>query len=249
LDAALSPSPGPLALGLAAGLAVLAAAAVSALLAVVSATGPCSDAVAQPAPGRTANTIPANYLALYRRAGARWGVPWTVLAGIGAVESDHGRSRAPGVRSGLNAFGCCAGPMQFNLTDGPPSTWDRYGVDGDRDGHRSPYDPGDAIPSAARYLRALLGSAGGALDRALLGYNRSPEYVADVLTSARTYAGRAHDQLLESGVATSISATCATAGLDALASPVDLRVARRLSAPRAYRPLPHGCSPARAARC
>jgi hypothetical protein len=46
-----------------------------------------------------------------------------VLAGIGAIETDHGRADAPGVHSGRNSFGCCAGPMRFNLTDGPPSTW------------------------------------------------------------------------------------------------------------------------------
>ena len=44
---------------------------------------------------------------------------------IGSIKTDHGRSRAPGVRSGVNRFGCCADPMQFNLRDGPLSTWDR----------------------------------------------------------------------------------------------------------------------------
>ena len=88
--------------------------------------------------------------------GQRVRVPWQVLAAIGAIETDHGRSDAPGVRSGVNRFGCCAGPMQFNLTDGPPSTWQRYGVDGNHDGTTDLYDPADAIPSAANYLRALL---------------------------------------------------------------------------------------------
>ena len=238
MDAALSPSPGPLALGLAAGLAVLAAALVSALLAVVSATGPCADAVAQPAPGRAAHTIPADYLALYRRAGGRWGVPWTVLAGIGAVETDHGRSRAPGVHAGVNAFGCCAGPMQFNLTDGPPSTWQRYATDGDGDGRLSPYAPADAIASAARYLRALLDANHDELEQAILGYNHSPAYVADVLARAREYAGRTRIQLVESGVASSISAACAAEAAGMPGGPADLRAAHRLTAPRAYRPLP-----------
>jgi hypothetical protein len=76
-------------------------------------------------PSATARAeIPALYLRLYTQAGARYGIdPW-VLAGIGAVESDHGRSTALGVRSGVNAFGCCAGPMQFSIA-GKPSTWDR----------------------------------------------------------------------------------------------------------------------------
>jgi hypothetical protein len=235
---AVSPSPGPLAVGLAAGLAVLATALVSALLAVVSATGPCADAVVQPAPGRTAHTIPADYLALYRRAGGAWGVPWTVLAGIGAVETDHGRLRAPGVHAGVNAFGCCAGPMQFNLTDGPPSTWQRYATDGDGDGRLSPYTPADAIASAARYLRALLAANHDELEQAILGYNHSPAYVADVLARARAYAGRTQGELVESGVASSMSAACAAEAAGMPGGPADLRAARRLTAPRAYRPLP-----------
>ena len=46
------------------------------------------------------------------------------------------RVRASRLRSGVNSYGCRAGPMQFNLHDGPPSTWDRYGVDGNGDRRR-----------------------------------------------------------------------------------------------------------------
>ena len=45
-------------------------------------------------------------------AGTCPGLPWSVLAAIGRVESDSGRSRAPGVASGANAAGA-EGPMQF----------------------------------------------------------------------------------------------------------------------------------------
>ena len=132
--------------------------------------------------------IPRRYLALYRQAGrgqvwrTRQGsryVAWAVLAGIGKLESDHGRSSAPGVRGGVNRFGCCAGPMQFNLHNGPPSTWDTYG-------RGSPYDPTDAIPAAARLLRA--NGAPGQLDQALYAYNHSWAYVAKVKQLARRYA-------------------------------------------------------------
>src|SRR5215208_3414947 len=101
------------------------------------------QAPGQPAPSRAAVAdIPAAYLRLYRQAGARYRIPWSVLAAIGKVESDHGRAPLPGVRSGLNRYrdrhgrlrSCCAGPMQFNLTDGSPSTWARYG-------HGNVYDP------------------------------------------------------------------------------------------------------------
>ena len=130
--------------------------------------------------------IPAAYLRLYQEAGRRYGIdPW-VLAGIGSIETEHGRSRAPGVDSGVNAHGCCAGPMQFSVV-GASSTWDRYGVDGNDDGRASPYDPADAIPAAARYLRA----SGAPEDyrAALFAYNHADWYVAEVLAKAAVYRG------------------------------------------------------------
>jgi membrane-bound lytic murein transglycosylase B len=138
---------------------------------------------AAPAPSRVARAeIPADYLTLYR-ASARScpGLPWGVLAGIGKVETNHGRSGASGVRSGVNAFGCCAGPMQFNIRNGPPSTWDRYGRGG------NVYDPQDAIPAAARLLCANGARGGRDLRRAVYTYNHAWSYVAQVLTLARAY--------------------------------------------------------------
>jgi hypothetical protein len=129
--------------------------------------------------------IPPAYLRLYEEAGARYGIdPW-ILAAIGWVETRHGRLDAPGVHSGVNAFGCCAGPMQFNVRNGPPSTWDAYGVDGDRDGRRSPHDPADAIPAAARYLRA--NGAPRNYRAALYAYNHADWYVAEVLAKSAAY--------------------------------------------------------------
>jgi hypothetical protein len=61
------------------------------------------DPVPQALPSRLARAdIPGRYLGLYQQA-ARQDcpeLPWTILAAVGKVESDHGRSRAPGVRSG-----------------------------------------------------------------------------------------------------------------------------------------------------
>jgi hypothetical protein len=127
--------------------------------------------------------IPEDYLKLYVAAGSRLGVGWEYLAAIGAVESDHGRLRAGGVRDGANSAGA-AGPMQFL-----GSTWASYGVDGDGDGRRDVYDPADAIPSTAAYLRAS-----GAPDdygRALFAYNHAGWYVADVQERAADYRGAA----------------------------------------------------------
>jgi hypothetical protein len=130
--------------------------------------------------------IPPHYLRLYQSAGAALG--WEYLAAIGKVETDHGRSRAPGVRSGVNFLGCCSGPMQFSVV-GSPSTWDSYGVDGDGDGKKSPHDPEDAIPAAARYLEA----SGAPTDwnAAIFAYNHAAWYVAEVQEWAERYRGAA----------------------------------------------------------
>jgi Transglycosylase SLT domain len=135
-----------------------------------------------PAPSRAARAeIPAGYLALYRSsARACPGLPWGVLAGIGKVESDHGRSTAPGVRWGVNRFGCCAGPMQFNVRNGPPSTWDRYG-------RGDVYDPRDAIPAAVRLLCANGARGGRDVRGAVYAYNHAGWYVDQVLALARSY--------------------------------------------------------------
>ena len=134
----------------------------------------------QPTPTRAAAAdIPASYLRLYRQAGARYRVPWPVLAAIGKVESDHGRSRLPGVRSGWNTAGA-AGPMQFGIGVGRAgNAWARYG-------HGSVYDPAAAISAAARYL--IDHGARRNLDRALFAYNHSWAYVAKVKQLAGRYA-------------------------------------------------------------
>jgi hypothetical protein len=122
--------------------------------------------------------IPPSYLALYRDAATATGLDWAILAAIGSVETDHGRSVAQGVRSGVNANGCCAGPMQFSVI-GRPSTWDSYGAGG------NVYDPADAIPAAARYLKAS--GAPGNYHAAILAYNHSEAYYATVTSKARAY--------------------------------------------------------------
>jgi membrane-bound lytic murein transglycosylase B len=138
-------------------------------------------AAGQPRPSRAAVAdIPAGYLRLYRQAGARYRVPWSVLAAIGKVESDHGRAPLPGVRSGSNWAGAC-GPMQVGCVLGSKAgnAWARYG-------HGSVYAPGDAIPAAARYL--VDHGAHHNLDQALFSYNHSRSYVAKVKAIARRYA-------------------------------------------------------------
>jgi hypothetical protein len=162
-------------------LPVLLAALAAGLLGGVQATGRPGTF----APSALAlRDIPRDYLRLYQAAGADVG--WEYLAAIGKIETDHGRSRAAGVHSGVNALGCCSGPMQFSVIGGQ-STWDRYGVDGDHDGKRSPFDPADAIPAAASYLQAS--GAPGDWDAAIFAYNHATWYVAEVKQWADRYRG------------------------------------------------------------
>jgi membrane-bound lytic murein transglycosylase B len=140
-------------------------------------------AAGQPGPNRAAAAdIPAGYLRLYRQAGTRYRIPWSVLAAIGKVESDHGQVRLPGVRSGSNWAGAC-GPMQLGCVPGSKAgnSWARYG-------HGRPHDPANAIPAAARYL--VDHGARHNLDRAIYAYNHSWAYVARVKQLARRYAAR-----------------------------------------------------------
>lgn len=60
-----------------------------------------------------------------------------------------------------------------------------YGVDGDGDGYADPYNPIDAIFSAAKYIKANLGD--GNYENALFCYNHSKQYVTDVLKYAEVY--------------------------------------------------------------
>ncbi|MDQ4040629.1 MAG: transglycosylase SLT domain-containing protein [Actinomycetota bacterium] len=134
---------------------------------------------AAPAPaGAGRADVPAAYLRLYRAAGKKYGVDWRVLAAIGKNESDHGRSRAPGVRSGLNFARCCAGPMQFCTVRSCGNTWGAYAIDGDGDGQMSVYDPADAVPAAARLVAALTRLVGARTDLVLASYNAGPAYAA-----------------------------------------------------------------------
>jgi cell wall-associated NlpC family hydrolase len=160
------------------GLAVVAA-AVAFLGGTVSEPSASADATAK---------IPPAFLALYQDAAATCeGLPWTVLAAIGTVESDNGQSDLPGVQSGANAAGA-EGPMQFL-----PATFAEYARPVPTGGADppSPYDPTDAVYAAARLLCAN-GAAGGVdIAGAIFAYNHSTSYVQQVLALAQSYGGNA----------------------------------------------------------
>ncbi len=133
----------------------------------------------------TAAIAPA-MLALYQQAAATCpGLPWTVLAAIGTVESDNGQSDLPGVHSGANAAGA-EGMMQFE-----PATFAAYDDPHPPGGARppNPYDPTDAVYAAARLLCANGAAAGADIPGAVFAYNHSSSYVDQVLALAQQYAG------------------------------------------------------------
>lgn len=140
------------------------------------------------------------------------GVTWNLLAGIGYVESTHAFGGAADGRGnpvspiygpaldgslpgneiivaagfgGDTTYARALGPMQFL-----PSTWVLHGADGDGDGRADPHNLFDATLAAARYL-----CSDGAhlrdrsqLTAAVLRYNHSMAYVANVLGWAGAYA-------------------------------------------------------------
>lgn len=179
---------------------------------------------AVPPSAPTGSGIPGTVLAAYRAAEATLAgtnpncrVPWSLIAGIGRVESGHasgGRVDAAGTTRGRilgprldgsantavirdtdggaldsdTGFDRAVGPMQFI-----PGTWKAYAKDGNRDGVASPHNVYDAALAAGSYLCA----GGGDLTRpaarraALLRYNRSDAYATLVLRWAGAYAGGA----------------------------------------------------------
>jgi hypothetical protein len=100
---------------------------------------------------------------IYATAEHTFAVNWLLIASIHMQESAF--STAPSTYKGLNFARCCGGPMQFNITNGPVTTWDLvsdsyiYGhrpasYDHMTGRHPSIYDDFDAIMAAAHLLSA-----------------------------------------------------------------------------------------------
>ncbi|MGW5050231.1 lytic transglycosylase domain-containing protein [Actinokineospora sp. NPDC004072] len=144
------------------------------------------------------------------------GLSWATLAGIGRVESDHGRYQgrtlnedgrasspiigvpldgSPGVKAIPDTDGgALDGDKAVDRAVGPmqfiPSTWARWSADADLDGVGDPHQIDDAALAAARYL-----CAGGRDLRTpegwwagVLSYNNSVEYGQKVFGLAERYA-------------------------------------------------------------
>lgn len=180
------------------------------MVGAVTAVSGAQDAGDEPSPAALAD-IPDDYLQLYLEAGEAYGIDWAILAGIGKVECDHGRSQLAGCNppGTINAAGA-RGPMQFlgstwrNTAGqfdldvaGPPIAEGQenrgYATDANADGTADPWQPADAIHAAARLLRRN-GAPGNYRD-ALWAYNHSTAYADDVLYYADTYRTASEEPL------------------------------------------------------
>ena len=176
----------------------IAWAAGAMVLCVVLIAGAAGAAVSALMPGGGSSPIPIPIplpgplgllgwmLDAYQRAdGVCPGMPWTVLAAIGTVESDNGTSTLPGVHSGANPAGA-EGPMQME-----PATFAQYAQPVPPGGANppNPYDPVDAAYAAARDLCANGAATPAGLAHAVFAYNHSDAYVTQVITLAASYQG------------------------------------------------------------
>ncbi|WP_052589323.1 M23 family metallopeptidase [Luteipulveratus mongoliensis] len=122
--------------------------------------------------------VPAGIKRLYVNAANRYGLPWTLLAGIGMEETAHGKNK------GTSSAGA-KGLMQFM-----PATWRWMGVDGDGDGRADINNDADSAMSAANYLtRSGAKKNPQGVRDAIYSYNHAEWYINDVLYYAQSYGG------------------------------------------------------------
>jgi hypothetical protein len=150
---------------------------------------------------------------IYAQAQRTFGVSWLLLASIHMQETAFSTNST--TYHGLNFAGCCGGPMQFNVTNGPVTTWQlvsnsyRYGrrpraYDHMTAHHPSIYDDFDAIMAAAHLLSA--DGAGYALDSS--AWDAAYDYYGHDLTGV-TYA----DQVLARAIGWSQHGFCVNCGV------------------------------------
>jgi len=143
------------------------------------------------------------------------GLGWNTVAAIGAIETGHGtfgdsaidsdgwaRPAILGPRLDGHGFaaisdtdgGLLDGDPTWDRAVGPlqfiPSTWARWGADGNGDGIADPHQIDDAALAAVRYLcHAGSTSTPSGWRRAVHSYNHSEAYVDQVAARANQYAG------------------------------------------------------------
>jgi hypothetical protein len=121
--------------------------------------------------------VPAKLIPIYQQAAAKYRLGPKGPAILAAINWEE---TAFGTNLGVSSAEA-EGWMQFL-----PSSWEAFGVDGDGDGVKDPYDPWDAIFAAARLLR--YGGAPANWHDAIYAYNHAEWYVEDVLAGAEKWA-------------------------------------------------------------
>jgi len=131
--------------------------------------------------------IPNELIPVFKAAGDKYGIPWTVLAAIACRESSFNPNAVGPYLPDYNTS--AVGMMQFL-----PETFKAYGVDGNGDGIISPFDPSDAVYTAAHYLSSNYNlykkqgySDTDALRKAIWNYNHAWWYVDQVMSIAEKY--------------------------------------------------------------
>jgi hypothetical protein len=218
--------------------------------------------------------LPRRAAEAYARAAQSSGcpLPWTVLAGIGWIESHHaasGGSARPdwdgvarpaiiGPRLDGSSFaavpdtdhGALDGDSEWDRAVGPmqfiPSTWARWSADGNADGRRDPQSIDDASLAAAHYLCAAGDpTTADGLRRAVFAYNHDDAYVRAVLTAAQVYGSSpvALQALSSLPVASTSPVPAADAGPAPALRPMPTQPGQPSSRPPAPRPAPGSASP------
>jgi hypothetical protein len=177
---------------------------------------------------------------IYAVAQGTFGVNWLLIASIHRQESAF--STAPSTYRGLNFARCCGGPMQFNVTNRPVSTWQLvsnsyiYGrrpaaYDHMTAAHPSIYDDFDSVMAAAHLLSADGAEYpldGAAWDAAYAYYGHDAtgvSYADEVLARAIGWSQRGF--CIDCGVDTAmIEAVHAAYGAPVLAALTKATVAR-----------------------
>jgi hypothetical protein len=108
-----------------------------AIIAAISGSGGCNAPSGGPPSKEAERDIPADFLELYQQVGAKYRIPWEVLAGIGREECDHGRldhpacTPQPGASGpGTANFAGAAGPMQIGIGGAAGNIWAVRKTDG-----------------------------------------------------------------------------------------------------------------------
>jgi hypothetical protein len=146
---------------------------------VATITSPASACDSVAGPGVDVADVPATLMPIYEQAAARYQLGpqgWAYLASINYTETGFGHNLAT---SSAGAIGW----MQFE-----PGTWTQYALSADPSkpgAAPDPYDPWDAIFTAARYLHASGAPANWAA--AIYTYNHAGWYVETITGRAQRY--------------------------------------------------------------